>query len=75
MPNKKIIRLTDIQELVRKNQPDADLERINVAYVLAAKKHFGQLRQSGEPYLYHPLTDCRSSAKRVFHAWQGQTGL
>jgi GTP pyrophosphokinase len=45
----------DIIEEVRKNRPDEDMNRFNSAYVYAATKHFGQLRQSGEPYMAHPL--------------------
>jgi GTP pyrophosphokinase len=45
----------DIIEEVRKNRPDEDMDRLNSAYVYAATKHFGQLRQSGEPYMAHPL--------------------
>ena len=53
----KTIRLMDIQELVYRNIPDCnDFGRLNTAYVFAAKKHFGQLRQSGEPYMSHPLS-------------------
>ncbi len=52
----KTIRLMDIQEIISRNRPGEDLERLNVAYVYAAKKHFGQLRQSGEPYMSHPLS-------------------
>lgn len=58
MPSKKDkIRIMDIQELVLKNSHDAknDLEKLHKAYVYAAQKHIGQLRQSGEPYLSHPL--------------------
>jgi GTP pyrophosphokinase len=47
----------DIQEVVSRNKSGREeLERLNVAYVYAAKKHFGQLRQSGEPYMSHPLS-------------------
>ena len=32
-----------------------DLARVNVAWELAQAAHSGQLRQSGEPYVTHPL--------------------
>ena len=32
-----------------------DLSRLNAAWALAQKAHTGQLRQSGEPYVTHPL--------------------
>lgn len=53
----KNIRIMDIQEQVLKSSQDPknDLEKLHKAYVYAAQKHRGQLRQSGEPYLSHPL--------------------
>ena len=32
-----------------------DLEKISRAYMVASKAHEGQLRESGEPYISHPL--------------------
>jgi len=51
----EMIRLDDIIEKVRDYNPKADLELINRAYVYSAKAHAGHVRQSGEPYLIHPL--------------------
>ncbi len=50
-----MIRLDDILDKVRAYNPKADLELINRAYVYSAKAHAGHIRQSGEPYLIHPL--------------------
>jgi GTP pyrophosphokinase len=50
-----MIRIGDILEKVRTYNPKADLELINRAYVFSAKAHAGHVRQSGEPYLVHPL--------------------
>ncbi|MDF1526567.1 MAG: bifunctional (p)ppGpp synthetase/guanosine-3',5'-bis(diphosphate) 3'-pyrophosphohydrolase [bacterium] len=50
-----MIRLDDIIEKVREYNPKADFELINRAYVYSAKAHAGHVRQSGEPYLIHPL--------------------
>ncbi len=50
-----MIRLDDILDKVRQYNPKADLELINRAYVYSAKAHAGHVRQSGEPYLVHPL--------------------
>ncbi len=50
-----MIRFEDIQEVVEKRRPDADIEVLRRAYVYSAKAHQGQVRQSGEPYLIHPL--------------------
>ena len=55
MTHKKIVRLMDIQDKMIKNGVTAGLEKVHKAYVYAAQKHRGQLRQSGEPYLSHPL--------------------
>ena len=50
-----MIRITDILDKVSENQPDADLDLIERAYIYSAKVHEGQMRLSGEPYLSHPL--------------------
>ena len=50
-----MIRLDDILDKVREYNPKANLELINRAYVYSAKAHAGHVRQSGEPYLIHPL--------------------
>lgn len=50
-----MLRLNDIVERVQVARPSADIELIHKAYVFTAKVHHGQLRQSGEPYLIHPL--------------------
>ncbi|NGN69246.1 bifunctional (p)ppGpp synthetase/guanosine-3',5'-bis(diphosphate) 3'-pyrophosphohydrolase, partial [Streptomyces sp. A7024] len=35
--------------------PDADLDTLSRAYLLAELSHRGQMRKSGEPYITHPL--------------------
>ncbi|MBI5341946.1 MAG: bifunctional (p)ppGpp synthetase/guanosine-3',5'-bis(diphosphate) 3'-pyrophosphohydrolase [Deltaproteobacteria bacterium] len=50
-----MLRLNDIVERVQAARPGGDIELIHKAYVFTAKVHHGQLRQSGEPYLIHPL--------------------
>ena len=50
-----MIRYEDLEEKVRKYHPDADLELLRKAYIFSAREHKGQVRQSGEPYLSHPL--------------------
>ncbi|MDO9567574.1 MAG: bifunctional (p)ppGpp synthetase/guanosine-3',5'-bis(diphosphate) 3'-pyrophosphohydrolase [Candidatus Desulfaltia sp.] len=50
-----MIRITDILDKVADNNPDADLDIIDRAYIYSAKVHDGQMRLSGEPYLTHPL--------------------
>ncbi len=50
-----LLRLNDILDTVSAYAPDADLDLLMRAYVIAAKAHAGQMRKSGEPYLVHPL--------------------
>ncbi|MVO89704.1 HD domain-containing protein [Streptomyces sp. p1417] len=44
-----------VAEAHRGHHPDADLEPLRRAYVLAESSHRGQMRKSGEPYITHPL--------------------
>ncbi|WP_314647525.1 bifunctional (p)ppGpp synthetase/guanosine-3',5'-bis(diphosphate) 3'-pyrophosphohydrolase [uncultured Microbacterium sp.] len=51
-------RVNDLDSLirtVRANHPRGDISVIERAYAVAKEKHTGQLRQSGEPYITHPL--------------------
>ncbi len=50
-----MIRLEDIVDAVLAYNESADIDLIKKAYVYSAKVHSGQLRDSGEPYLSHPL--------------------
>ena len=50
-----MIRFEDLEEKVQRYHPQADLELLRKAYVFSAREHRGQVRQSGEPYLSHPL--------------------
>lgn len=50
--------VTEIDQLVQQVlsfHPEADHELIRRAFLFSAKAHEGQTRQSGEPYLQHPL--------------------
>jgi GTP pyrophosphokinase len=44
-----------VVEAHRAHFPDADIEPLRKAYVLAESSHRGQMRKSGEPYITHPL--------------------
>ncbi|MEW2622320.1 HD domain-containing protein [Streptomyces sp. NPDC048106] len=44
-----------VVEAHRAHHPDADLEPLRRAYLLAESSHRGQTRKSGEPYITHPL--------------------
>ncbi|MGK3947635.1 RelA/SpoT family protein [Microbacterium sp. K2] len=51
-------RINDLDNLirtVRANHPKGDFAVIERAYAVAKDKHAGQQRQSGEPYITHPL--------------------
>ena len=53
-----VMHLTDIEQLmdqVKAYHPEADTEFIRRAYEYSAKAHEGQTRQTGEPYVQHPL--------------------
>lgn len=50
-----MIRIDDIIEKVERYQKNADTDLLRQAYVYSAMVHKQQLRQSGEPYLIHPL--------------------
>jgi GTP pyrophosphokinase len=47
--------LTRLITTVRANHPRGDLAIVEKAYAVADEKHRGQKRQSGEPYITHPL--------------------
>ena len=47
--------LAGLCEILRVTRPDADVERIQRAYDVAASWHQGQTRRSGNPYITHPL--------------------
>ncbi len=49
------IRYEDLEDLVLKNQPEADLKLLRRAWLFAARAHQDQWRASGDPYLTHPL--------------------
>jgi GTP pyrophosphokinase len=51
----QVTTISDILETIRVYAPDADLQPVMSAYLLAARAHAGQKRKSGEPYLTHPL--------------------
>ncbi len=47
--------ISDILETIKGYSPDANLQPVMQAYLMAAKAHAGQTRKSGEPYLSHPI--------------------
>ena len=51
------ITFEDLITKIKEYNPDA-VENVTKAYQLAATLHEGQQRQSGEPYIIHPLNVC-----------------
>jgi len=50
-----MIRFEDLVQKAQTYMPDSDIELLRRAYVFSALAHKGQVRQSGQPYLVHPL--------------------
>ena len=48
-------RLEKMLTALKKNNPQADLDLVRLAFDYAEKAHKGQMRKSGEPYIVHPL--------------------
>lgn len=48
-------RYEELKEKIRKYNAGCDFELLDKAYAMAQKAHEGQLRESGEPYITHPL--------------------
>jgi len=48
-------RFTALLEKVRQNRPTDDVELLWRAYEFAAEQHRSQMRESGDPFLSHPL--------------------
>ena len=66
-----MIRINDIIDKMVEDNPEADIDLVERAYVYSARVHQGQMRLSGEPYLTHPmevagiLTDMRLDPESV----------
>lgn len=50
--------LDELIEVIKLYNPKCDLETIKKAYYFAEKAHKGQTRESGEPYIIHPVAVC-----------------
>src|SRR5713226_9061042 len=49
------VRFLELVEKVRQTRPASDIEVLRRAFEFAAEQHRAQRRQSGDPYLSHPL--------------------
>lgn len=57
--DKKPVSVDSIVESLRVYNPQADVQPIREAYLFSARAHDGQKRESGEPFLQHPLEVAR----------------
>lgn len=48
-------RYEELKEKIRKYNAGCNFDLLDKAYAMAKKAHDGQLRESGEPYITHPL--------------------
>ena len=48
-------RFAELTAKLRQNRPSDDVELLRRAYEFAAEQHGSQKRESGEPFLSHPL--------------------
>ncbi|WP_447979632.1 RelA/SpoT family protein [Candidatus Nitrospira bockiana] len=55
MPYETVTNLDQLITRLHSYSPEAEAEMVRRAYEFSAKAHAGQMRQSGEPYLQHPL--------------------
>ena len=51
--------ISDLCELVGNYMDKEQVQEVYQAYLFGAQAHEGQVRQSGEPYIYHPLAVAR----------------
>ncbi|HWD40014.1 MAG TPA: bifunctional (p)ppGpp synthetase/guanosine-3',5'-bis(diphosphate) 3'-pyrophosphohydrolase [Fimbriimonas sp.] len=51
--------LHELLQAIREQRDDANVRKIRYAYFIAEKAHRGQTRNSGEPYILHPLAVAR----------------
>ena len=51
--------ISDLCDLVGNYMDDEQVQEVYQAYLFGAQAHEGQVRQSGEPYIYHPLAVAR----------------
>lgn len=46
---------SDLLNLIKKNNLDVDIDKIEAGYEFAKESHIGQYRKSGEEYIMHPV--------------------
>jgi GTP diphosphokinase / guanosine-3',5'-bis(diphosphate) 3'-diphosphatase len=65
----------ELESKVRALRPNEDLAPLREAYVFAAEHHKGQTRDSGEPYMCHPVQVAHLLADMQLDLVSLQTGL
>jgi GTP pyrophosphokinase len=60
---KKEVLYNVLKDIVKKYHPNADLVLLDLAFGFADEAHAGQKRNSGEPYITHPLHTAITLAK------------
>lgn len=50
-----MITIEDIKLIIKKNNPQIDLDMLDLAYDTAKKAHEGQKRKDGTDYIHHPI--------------------
>ncbi|MDP2587525.1 MAG: HD domain-containing protein, partial [bacterium] len=50
-----LLSIEDLLKISKEYNPGADLDMIRRAYVFTEEAHRGQMRETGEPYVQHPL--------------------
>ena len=51
----QLVKYKDLEDVAKTYLDDNDLQKLKDAFLFAKKAHKNQKRQSGEPYIYHPL--------------------
>ncbi|MFO8070341.1 MAG: bifunctional (p)ppGpp synthetase/guanosine-3',5'-bis(diphosphate) 3'-pyrophosphohydrolase [Polyangia bacterium] len=58
-----MVRIDEILNSYTSRHANGDTSSIQRAYLYASRKHEGQTRQSGEPYMVHPMTVAKTVAE------------
>jgi len=56
-------KFNKLLKTIKKNQPKADLNLVELAFEFAKDAHKGQKRMSGEEYIFHPLATAQTLAE------------
>ena len=69
------MQVKDLIEEIKKYNPTADFDLIQLAYDFAEKAHKEQKRKSGEPYIIHPLAAAMTLARMRLNSKTIAAGL